>query len=166
MICKITGKNIPSHLIHLKDPFTGDLLSNKEEIANTIGKTFQKNSSSQNYGEEFQSIKSKEEEKPLNFSTKNRHLNYNKKFTLRDLKRSLKKSKDTSPGPDNIHYKILKNLPDTTLKVLLQIINKHWEDQTFPKSWKEAILLPIPKPGKDSQNPTRLLGGGLPSCIM
>ena len=72
MISKITGKNIPSHLIHLKDPFTGDLLTDKEEIANKIGQTFQRNSSSQNYGEEFQSIKRVEEEKPLNFSTKNR----------------------------------------------------------------------------------------------
>ena len=124
MISKITGKNIPSHLLHLKDPFTGDLITDKEEIANTIGTTFEKNSSSKNYSKEFQAIKKREEEKPLNFSTKNKNLAYNKKFELRDLKRSLKKSKDSTPGPDNIHYKILKNLPDTSLKVLLEIINK------------------------------------------
>ena len=75
-------------------------------IINLNGDLFENgNTSSQNYGEEFQSINRIEEEKPLNFSTKNKNLNYNKKFTLRDLKRSLQKSKNTSPGPDSIHYK-------------------------------------------------------------
>ena len=32
MISKISGKKIPSHLLHLKDPSTGDLITNKEDI--------------------------------------------------------------------------------------------------------------------------------------
>ena len=149
MIRKITGKNIPSHVLHLKDPFTGELITNKEDIANKIGATFEENSSSNNYSNEFQTIKRIEEEKPLNFTTKSKHESYNKKFKLRDLKRSLKRSKDSSPGPDNIHYQILKNLPEVSLKILLDIINRYWDTQTFPESWREALLLPIPKPGKD-----------------
>ena len=112
MISKITGKNIPSHLYHLKDPVTGDLITNKEEIANKIGATFEKNSSSSNYSEKFQSVKRAEESNPINFNTRTKYIKaYNKHFRLRDLKRSIKKSKDTSPGSDNIHYRILKNLP-------------------------------------------------------
>ena len=90
---------------------------------------------------------------------------YNKNFRLRDLKRAIKKSKDTTPGPDHVHYKILKNLPDETLKVLLFIINKYWNEQTFPNSWKKALLLPIPKPGKDPQDPNNFRPIALTSCI-
>ena len=165
MIGKITGKNIPSHLLHIKDPSTGKLLTNKIELADMLGSSFQKNSSSDNYSEEFRKIKEKEEEDEIVFNTRNRHLLYNKIFRLRDLKRSIKKSKDTSPGPDGIHYKILKNLPDSTLKILLNLINKHWEFQTFPELWRGAILLPILKPGKDPQDPGNFRPIALTSCI-
>ena len=42
-------------------------------------------------------------------------IDYNKRFKLRDLKRAIKRSKDSSPGPDDIHYGVLKNLPNETL---------------------------------------------------
>ena len=42
MISKITGKNIPSHVLHLKDKSTGDLITNKNDIAAKIGSSFQK----------------------------------------------------------------------------------------------------------------------------
>ena len=164
MVRKITGKNIPSHLLHLKDA-TGKLITDKEDIASTIGATFEKNSSSVNYSDDFQSVKRSEEGKPLNFKTNDRSLPYNKRFKLRDLKRSIKKSNDSTPGPDNIHYRILKNLPDETLKIILNIINRHWEQHTFPESWREALLLPIPKPGKDHQNPNNFRPIALTSCI-
>ena len=118
IISKITGKNIPSHLLHLKNNTTGEIITNKEDIANNIGATFEKNSSSANYSEEFKNVKKREEKNKLKFET-NKQLPYNRRFRLRDLKRSIKKAKDTSPGPDGIHYRILKNLPDITLKILL-----------------------------------------------
>ena len=68
MISKITGKNIPSHLLHLKDPITGELITNKTDIANKIGETFQNNSASTNYSVEFQSIKNNVEKDKLNFT--------------------------------------------------------------------------------------------------
>ena len=165
MISKITGKKIPSHLLHLKNPSTGELITSKEDIVNKIGSTFEKNSSSQNYTSEFKRTKKIEEEKPLNFTTRGYEKPYNRKFRLRDLKRSIKKAKDTSPGPDGIHYRILKNLPEATLRILLNLINKYWESETFPETWREAILLPIPKPGKDQQNPNNFRPIALTSCI-
>ena len=42
-----------------------------------------------NYSKEFQSIKVQKEKQKINFQT-NKNLRYNKKFTMRDLKRSLK----------------------------------------------------------------------------
>ena len=164
MISKITGKNIPRHLLHLKDTNSGELITNNLDIANKIGETFEKNSSSLNYSEDFRRVKQRDEEKPLNFNT-NETFAYNKPFKLRDLKRSIKKSKDSTPGPDGIHYRLLKNLPDSSLKVLLDIINKHWNSQTFPESWREAILIPIPKPGKDHSDPGNFRPIALTSCV-
>ena len=164
MLRKITGKNVPSHAHHLKDD-DGHLITSKEDIADKLSKTFESNSSSQHYSAEFQKIKKEKERKPVNFNTNDSNLRYNKVFKLRDLKRSLKRAHDSAPGPDQIHYQILKHLPDETMEILLRIINKHWKDSTFPKSWKEALLLPIPKPGKDHYNPLNYRPIALTSCI-
>ena len=162
MIRKITGKN-SSHLLHIKDD-RGNLLTDKMNIADRIGSTFSKNSSASNYSDRFQSEKVKAERNPIDFNT-SENLPYNKRFKLRDLKRAIKKSKDTTPGPDNIHYKILKNLPTEILNILLNIINDHWDSHTFPESWREALLLPIPKPGKDHQDPSNFRPIALTSCL-
>ena len=88
MILKITGKNVASPIHHLKDD-TGTLITDRVEIANTLGAVIEKSSSSNNYSKEFQSIKAQKVKQKINFKT-NRNLRYNKKFTMRDLKRSLK----------------------------------------------------------------------------
>ena len=162
MVRKITGRT-KSPLLHLKDD-QGHIISDKMDMANEIGSSFEKNSSSANYSDDFKRIKDQEERKPLNFKTKE-SLPYNKRFRLRDLKRSIKRSKDSTPGPDNIHYRILKNLPNETLTILLNIVNDHWDSQSFPESWREAIVLPIPKPGRDHQNSTNFRPIALTSCI-
>ena len=84
---------------------------------------------------------------------------------MRDLKRSLKKSNNSSPGPDQIHYAILRHLPIETLHVLLDIINETWKSDTFPESWREALIISIPKPGKDHFNPLNYRPIALTSCI-
>ena len=73
---------------HLKDE-NGTLITNRVEIANTLGEAIEKSSSSNNYSKEFQSIKARKEKQKINFKT-NKNLRYNNKFTIRDLKRSLK----------------------------------------------------------------------------
>ena len=163
MIRKITGKNVASPMHHLKDE-NGTLITNRVEIANTLGEAIEKSSSSNNYSKEFQSIKARKEKQKINFKT-NKNLRYNKKFTIRDLKRSLKKSNSSSPGPDQIHYEILRHLPIETLDILLDIINETWKSDTFPESWREALIISIPKPGKDHFNPLNYRPIALTSCI-
>ena len=163
MIRKITGKNVASPMHHLKDD-NGTLITDRVEIANTLGAAIEKSSSSNNYSKEFQSIKAQKEKQKINFKT-NRNLRYNKKFTMRDLKRSLKKSNNSSPGPDQIHYEILRHLPIETLHILLDIINETWKSDTFPESWREALIISIPKPGKDHFNPLNYRPIALTSCI-
>ena len=69
---------------------------------------------------------------------------YNLPFTLSELKESLQKSHETAFGSDEIHYQILKHLPNSSLQTLLDIFNPIWRNGTFPKCWTEAIIIPFP----------------------
>ena len=68
MIRKITGKNVASPMHHLKDE-NGTLITDRVEIANTLGAAIEKSSSSNNYSKEFQSIKARKEKQRANRST-------------------------------------------------------------------------------------------------
>ena len=74
---------------------------------------------------------------------------YNVPFTASELLDALHKSHDTAAGPDDIHYQILKHLPDKALETLLNILNDIWITGKFPKDWSKATIIPIPKPNKD-----------------
>ena len=164
MVQKLTGKKGPGHLNHLKDD-QGDFITDHKDISNKFASTFSHNSSSNNYSQEFRdNTKTPEENTPLDFSDNNFH-KYNKKFKLRDLKRSIKRAKLSSPGPDEIHYLILKNLPNETLTVLLDLINEYWESHNFPPSWREALVIPLPKEGKDHDYANSHRPIALTSCI-
>ena len=148
---------------HLKDD-NGTLITDRVEIANTLGAAIEKSSSTNNYSKEFQSIKAQKEKQKINFKT-NRNLCYNEKFTMRGLKRSLEKSNNASPGPDQIHYEILRHLPIETLHILLDIINETWKSDTFPESWREVLIISVPKPGNDHFNHLNYRPIALTSCI-
>ncbi len=60
----------------------------------------------------------------------------------------------SAPGPDDIHYQILKDLPDPSLNVLLHIFNNIWDTGTFPDWWKEATIIPAARPGNYDTNPS------------
>ena len=119
---------------------------------------------SQNYTDTFQRIKARKERQPLNFHSHNDE-EYNKLSTIEELKTALKKSHDTTPCPDEIHYQILKHLPDLALENLFSIFNHIWESGDFPSSWKEAMIIPIPKPGKDDTNANNYRPIALTSCV-
>ena len=76
---------------------------------------------------------------------------YNREFTMKELKQSVKKLKATSPGIDLIDNVMLKNLPETYYNYLLQIFNYSWSCEILPEKWKISLLCPIPK-GKENQN--------------
>ena len=53
-----------------------------------------------------------------------------------ELKTSLRKSHNTTPGPDEIPYEFFKQLPKISLQYLLQIFNRIWHSGNIPNSCK------------------------------
>lgn len=70
---------------------------------------------------------------------------------LRTLIRKLPNNK--AAGHDNIDNKIIKNLTTKAIVQLMYIINAILKIGYFPKIWKLAVVIPIPKPNKDLANP-------------
>ncbi len=161
MIRKINGKGT-SHINHLTA--NNKQITTPLEISNTLAETFAQKSSANNYSQKFQKFKDTKEKKKLNFNSKNKE-HYNKLFTLKELKSALSKAHDTSPGPDKIHYQFLKHLPSSSLFILLDMFNSIWQTGEFPTSWREALVIPIPKPDKDKKDPNNYRPIALTSCI-
>lgn len=68
---------------------------------------------------------------------------------LHELQSAIAASKKNSAsGPDGITYKLLNNLGDQALEILLQHFNKFWATGKLPVQWKAAEVRFIPKPGK------------------
>ena len=158
MIRKISGKSKSPSFTYLNTK-RGTKATSKEEIADTLGETFLDNSSTLNYSEKFQNIKKQEEKIKLYFTSSNTD-EYNSLFNITELKDAIAVSKDTATGPE-----MLKHLPETALDTLLHIFNGIWTTGVFPKSWRLATVIPIPKPGKDHAEPTNYRPIALTSCL-
>ena len=139
-------------------------MTSEEEISNKLGETFSKHSSSENYNEKFQHLKCQKEKTKLNSSSKNLE-EYNRPFSLDELKHSLTKAHDTASGPDDIHYQLLKHLPDSSLQTILDFMNDIWANGNLPSIWKMATVIPIPKPNKDNTDPSNYRPIALTSCV-
>jgi hypothetical protein len=81
----------------------------------------------------------------LNFKSKNLE-EYNCPLSLDELRKSLDKAHDTACGHDDVHYQLLKHLPESALQVLLDLMNDIWETGDLPSIWKLTNVIPIPKP--------------------
>lgn len=74
----------------------------------------------------------------------------NAPITEEEIRSILEKSGSTSPGPDDISNDMLKNLPQQGFEYIVDIFNFIWQKGVFPEIWKEAIVIPVQKPGKDN----------------
>jgi hypothetical protein len=73
---------------------------------------------------------------------------------LQKLINSLKMKK--ACGIDGIQNECLRHLPRRPLVHLTHLINNCSRLSNFPKSWKEATVITLPKPGKDPKLPQNL----------
>ena len=149
MIRKIKGKESSNTIRHLS--VNDATVTSHRDIANTLADNFSYNSSSDFCTDSFLTVKNKAEKQPIKFDSGNTEV-YNKLFSVEELRDALHRSHDTAVGPDDIHYQLLKHLPESSFLVLLHIFNKIWVSGDFPSDWRKAIIIPIPKPGKDPTN--------------
>ena len=63
---------------------------------------------------------------------------------MSELLYAMSKTKNTSLGPDNIHIKMIKNMPDRVLAHVLNIMNHFWKQSYFPIQWRQATVVPVP----------------------
>lgn len=72
------------------------------------------------------------------------------RFTEGDVRRCILSSASNAVGSDCVSRKMLIPILDQIIPVILFVLNSSISDKTFPKSWKEAHLIPLPK----KSNPT------------
>lgn len=122
-----------------------NVIDEPAEIANKLADQFHEHSATKQYSRKFQALKRQTEAKSLDLQyTSNK--TYNNKFTLDELNQALEKADGKATGKDEISYDMLRHLPVETKIILLKVYNKEWAKGTLPaKSWKEGIVVPIPK---------------------
>ena len=121
-IRKIKGKDT-SNTVHHLSVNDRDVTSHRD-IANALADNISHNSSAFST-DAFVSVRKKAKKQTLKFSSDNAEV-YNKPLSMEELRHALRRAHDTSAGPDEIHYQLLKHLPDASLLLLLNIFNKIW----------------------------------------
>ena len=122
------------------------------DVANEIGRAFAERCSTGNSDQLFLQHKRRSEAEEIDFST-TEELSYNQPFSLKELRSAIAGLRCVSEGPDEIHNDMLKHLPSTVIRALLATFNKLWERGQFPAAWREAIVVPLLKPGKSGTDP-------------
>lgn len=70
------------------------------------------------------------------------------------MERVICKSGNTAPGEGQICYIILKHPSNEVQRKLLNLYHKVWAEGRMPRAWKEAVVIPIRRPGKDPTKPS------------
>lgn len=127
-------------------------VTNKEK-AKMLANTFVNVHSSNNLSEEGKRGREKAKSENVEALTKMGKVEdeQNVLFNMGELNRAMAKTGKTAPGKDDICYSMLKQLSEEGKNKLLMLYNKVWEEGKLPKSWKEAIIVPIRKPGKEAE---------------
>ena len=123
------------------------VIHDENQVGDAIVAHFAKVSSLDNFYEEFVFNMVQTEMQKINFSSENEK-DYNCSFSFLELEAVLSKTPDTSPGPDEIPYVLLRKLNIEQKKILFNFYNYIWKSSSVPKQWKQAILIPLLKPGE------------------
>lgn len=70
-------------------------------------------------------------------------------ITKDEMLRSIKTGKSTAPGEDGITYEVVNCLASIDNGPLLQLFNMSLKEGKLPRTWKKAIIIPIPKNNGD-----------------
>ena len=70
--------------------------------------------------------------------------------TVEEVANHLRNSKTNSaPGQDGVGYNLLKKVPPSYLAYITKFYGACIRIGYFPKAWKHAKIIMVPKPGKD-----------------
>ena len=123
------------------------------EIANILANHFQEISSEKLKSKDFITYKTTQR---INLAEKidlnNDNENYNKVLTLKELENALRNIKNTAPGEDNITYAMIESLNAENKLKILRLFNDIWTKGVIPQQWKNSIIIPILKNGKNKQD--------------
>ncbi len=131
---------------------SGDKVAvNNLEKAEVLAQTFRKVHSSENLTKEAEVNRRKMLESFPDVLEKKGHSGNPLDVPLKmfELKKAVLNAKQTTPGKDMVCYKMVANMTDETLEIVLKNFNKTWEIGQLPSVWKHAIIVPILKPGKN-----------------
>jgi len=127
-------------------------ISTTPEICERLAESFARVSSNDNYNAHFKGLKYAAEHNNIDFSSNNLE-HYNQLFTIEELQGAIGSTKETSPGADCITNSMFKSMTIDTLKYVLTALNKVFFQGFFPEQWRESIIVPVPKPGKEHSDP-------------
>ena len=114
----------------------GNLISTIPAVVNCLADNFAAASDPSTDTPAFKRVRQIEEKHSIYFNSNNDE-SYNKAFTIEELTHALKTAKDTTPGPDNIHYKMLKYLPHRA-KIEVCMFNTFWINSYFFNPWQNG----------------------------
>ena len=160
-IRRLTGKFVPSPPPILR--INGTEISDANEVAEHLATHFAEISSTANQLPAYR--RQEQSAPPLQLDFSNGGEDYNKSFTLVELKEALSSSESSSPGEDTIVYDMLKHIPEDAKSFLLQILNKVWSLGVLPEDWSISLILPILKPQKPANLVSSYRPIALTSCI-
>lgn len=161
----LEGNNLHAYHNRENSPPGNDsnFLDDPQEIADALGLRFEFVSSYNSCEPSFAKSRARRETK-LQFKTK-KIFEYNSPITEQQLIQELDLIDESAPGPDVIHYSMLKNLGATGRKLLVEILNDIFDTGKLPDIWKLAHVIPILKEGKDPLKPDSYRPIALTSCI-
>ena len=160
-IKRIAGQSVVTPLPVLR--MNGVDIADPMEVANQFGHALSERCKIGN-DPRFAIYKTHCERQQIRFFT-SELLSYNQPFSMRELEWAISELRSVAEGPDFIHNDMLKVLPRSAKEVLLGIFNAVWESGEFPASWREAIIVPLLKPGKSGLDPFHYRPVSLTSCL-
>jgi ribonuclease HI len=163
-ISSLSGKRNSNIILRLRKP-NGDIITNPKNMADEMAFHFKSVSSTSNYPTAFQKFKEVTEKDEIEIDPNSNEEEYNQIFSMAELDLALSNCSGSSPGPDHIHYDMLKNLANASKAAVLNMYNQIWISQEIPAEWKEATVIPILKKGKDPLNPNSYRPISLTSCL-
>ena len=154
-----SGNNI--HPLTTED---GSKTTSHKEIANTLSKQYFNISSNNNNSPALEDklremaaadpghkkLKGKKKTYSEKVKAKEETSPYNAPIQLAELEAVLRSKGHSAPGLDILQYEVYNHLPPSAKTEILVLFNTIWENGSIPQDFKHAVIIPILKPGKES----------------